>query len=279
MRSVIKTRCFDHWQHQLQQQLGNAQIELEQQTPERFSASIAVAQASDLQLIALTGETAGLRLQRRQSPDHGVFWLPISGYTQECVNAASSSPLEARPGQALWLAAGDQLDGHVAAGTTGLSILIPRPLLEQLTGTRLASHSINPFRISRRPTEVALLRAAHQCLEAAQHQPAWLETSAGEFWAALQAHAMAGEIARSGRSSEAIDRSLAERSSAQVTTDRFLALVTRELDHNPEVHFSLHSLSLALSVAPRTLQLHLQQELMATPKQVWQQLRREKNST
>jgi AraC-like DNA-binding protein len=52
-------------------------------------------------------------------------------------------------------------------------------------------------------------------------------------------------------------------------------MVNHELDHNPRAQFSLEQLSLALAVSPRTLQLHLKKELLASPREVWLQLQAE----
>jgi hypothetical protein len=272
---LISCDSFERWQAQLQDMLGETRISLDAPDSSCFQASILSANASGFHFIGLSGTIGALKLHRRQSSNHAVLWLPFTGYSQAFVNT-SSTPLQARPGQALWLAPGDVLDGLAAEGCTGFSILIPKTLLDQLPGDyHTRSAALNPFRIERRSSEIALLRAARLCLEAVVNQPSWLAASAGELWAALGDHALAQDSDHDLHSRNDDIYTVAERSSSKLTADRFIDMVNHELDHNPRAQFSLEQLSLALAVSPRTLQLHLKKELLASPREVWLQLQAE----
>ena len=228
-------------------------MELQRHTMHGFRARIGLGSVGCLSLVELQHKGGAISLQRLQQHDTAVLWIPEMGAMEE--QQIGSTTLSSRewcngPGQAMWIAPGTELRGLTATRSTGVSILVPRPLLAQLTGNGGATTVLNPFQTHRASTLVPLLRSARDLIDALRGQPAWLEHSAGVFWQALVRHS---DLVHGSPPVES-DASQAAHLSA-----RFLEEARHTLRQDPGAPFQLGSLALALHVSPRTLQSRLRQ--------------------
>ena len=254
-RPVVQSSSFEHWRACLQQVMGDCRVSCLDHERDVFQASIQVVAAGPLSLVELRGEGGGLELLRRQNSEMAVLWIPELGCMLER-QADCPDELITSPGQALWIAPGAELHGLSSANTSGVSILVPVTVLEALGDQGGRTAVLDPFRINRQPTVVALLRQARELIDAARLHPHWLDHSAGAFWQALINHRLAAGSA----SLIPPDDDL---------TNRFLELVQSRLTAEAEPRFALGKLALDLHCSARTLQNRLRSDLDASPGEVW----------
>ncbi|MFM9110772.1 MAG: hypothetical protein ACKOPN_09335 [Prochlorococcaceae cyanobacterium] len=139
-------------------------------------------------------------------------------------------------------------------------------LLADLHGWSPNAALLNPFRVNRQPTMVRMLEAARDLIHAARFRPHWLQSTTGLFWQALVCHA---------ESENGPHPKEPDRWEGATISNRFLQMASEALRLDPDARFHLPSHALALHVSPRTLQYHLKREFAASPRDIWESLRRE----
>lgn len=117
---VLDSQDFDQWRSVIRSSLGDHRSTL--RSPFRcFRTRLAIGQAGPLQLLHLQGQ-GQVELQRIQSDDKAVLWLPLQGWSQERINGCWET---AEPGEALLMRPGDVLEGVTSLRVEGLSIVLP----------------------------------------------------------------------------------------------------------------------------------------------------------
>lgn len=86
-----------------------------------FRTRMAAGEAEGVRLLHIEG-CGSVRLDRVQSEQAAVLWLPLQGYSEEHINGQL---LIAEPGMALLMRPGDALLGVTSRHLEGLSILLP----------------------------------------------------------------------------------------------------------------------------------------------------------
>ncbi|MFM9046845.1 MAG: hypothetical protein ACKOOH_04175, partial [Cyanobium sp.] len=231
-----------------------------------FTAHIGACAIGALTLVELRSEGALLDLRRQQSSNSAVLWIPEQGAMEEQLSGTAEGAVHPCPGQAFWIAPGTELRGLTEEHCAGVSILLPAALLDQLSNRGGPTALLNPFQTRRLPALVPLLRSARDLITAARQQPGWLDPCAALFWQSLVTYC-----------DQAWGLQPLEADGKQATSlcNQFLDLANQQLQESPQARFHLGQLSLALPVNPRTLQGHLRRELDASPREVWECLRRQ----
>jgi len=207
----------------------------------QFQAHFRVGRVGSYSVLHLQGR-GRLRLNREQR-EHSVLWLPLRGITAERINGQSWL---AEPGTGLLFQPGDAMEGETSETLAGLSILIPAELHRQ------PSRPVSPL-LAAGPLHQRILASARALAVAAALQFAGAEIAADQLtqvlreWTERQEQPLRRERITARRRRETVE------SARQWLATRL-----------PE-RFSLQDLSRALTVSPRQLQYHFQQELGHSP--------------
>jgi AraC-like DNA-binding protein len=237
---VLHTRDFGCWQAAVAKILGQHRSEL-LSASNQFQAHFRVGRVGSYSVLHLQGR-GRLRLNREQR-EHSVLWLPLRGITAERINGQSWL---AEPGTGLLFQPGDAMEGETSETLAGLSILIPAELHRQ------PSRPVSPL-LAAGPLHQRILASARALAVAAALQFAGAEIAADQLtqvlreWTERQEQPLRRERITARRRRETVE------SARQWLATRL-----------PE-RFSLQDLSRALTVSPRQLQYHFQQELGHSP--------------
>lgn len=237
---MLHTRDFGCWQAAVAKILGQHRSEL-LSASNQFQAHFRVGRVGSYSVLHLQGR-GRLRLNREQR-EHSVLWLPLRGITAERINGQSWL---AEPGTGLLFQPGDAMEGETSETLAGLSILIPAELHRQ------PSRPVSPL-LAAGPLHQRILASARALAVAAALQFAGAEIAADQLtevlreWTERQEQPLRRERITARRRRETVE------SARQLLATRL-----------PE-RFSLQDLSRALTVSPRQLQYHFQQELGHSP--------------
>lgn len=237
---MLHTRDFGCWQAAVAKILGQHRSEL-LSASNQFQAHFRVGRVGSYSVLHLQGR-GRLRLNREQR-EHSVLWLPLRGITAERINGQSWL---AEPGTGLLFQPGDAMEGETSETLAGLSILIPAELYRQ------PSRPVSPL-LAAGPLHQRILASARALAVAAALQFAGAEIAADQLtevlreWTERQEQPLRRERITARRRRETVE------SARQWLATRL-----------PE-RFSLQDLSRALTVSPRQLQYHFQQELGHSP--------------
>ncbi len=237
---MLHTRDFGCWQAAVAKILGQHRSEL-LSASNQFQAHFRVGRVGSYSVLHLQGR-GRLRLNREQR-EHSVLWLPLRGITAERINGQSWL---AEPGTGLLFQPGDAMEGETSETLAGLSILIPAELHRQ------PSRPVSPL-LAAGPLHQRILASARALAVAAALQFAGAEIAADQLtqvlreWTERQEQPLRRERITARRRRETVE------SARQWLATRL-----------PE-RFSLQDLSRALTVSPRQLQYHFQQELGHSP--------------
>ncbi|MCE2838948.1 MAG: AraC family transcriptional regulator [Cyanobium sp. 49614_E6] len=240
LATVLHTRDFGCWQAAVAKILGQHRSEL-LSASNQFQAHFRVGRVGSYSVLHLQGR-GRLRLNREQR-EHSVLWLPLRGITAERINGQSWL---AEPGTGLLFQPGDAMEGETSETLAGLSILIPAELHRQ------PSRPVSPL-LAAGPLHQRILASARALAVAAALQFAGAEIAADQLtqvlreWTERQEQPLRRERITARRRRETVE------SARQWLATRL-----------PE-RFSLQDLSRALTVSPRQLQYHFQQELGHSP--------------
>jgi len=236
----MNTRDFGCWQAAVAKILGQHRSEL-LSASNQFQAHFRVGRVGSYSVLHLQGR-GRLRLNREQR-EHSVLWLPLRGITAERINGQSWL---AEPGTGLLFQPGDAMEGETSETLAGLSILIPPGL------HRRPSRPVSPL-LAAGPLHQRILASARALAVAAALQLSGAEIAADQLTEVLR------EWTERQEQPSRRERITARRRRETVESARQW-LATRL----PE-RFSLQDLSRVLTVSPRQLQYHFQQELGHSP--------------
>ena len=237
---MLHTRDFGCWQAAVAKILGQHRSEL-LSASNQFQAHFRVGRVGSFSVLHLQGR-GRLRLNREQR-EHSVLWLPLRGITAERINGQSWL---AEPGTGLLFQPGDAMEGETSETLAGLSILIPAELHRQ------PSRPVSPL-LAAGPLHQRILASARALAVAAALQLSGAEIAADQLtevlreWTERQEQPLRRERITARRRRETVE------SARQWLATRL-----------PE-RFSLQDLSRVLTVSPRQLQYHFQQELGHSP--------------
>lgn len=254
---------LDAWRVCLTEALGPCRISPAEVDERTFRAGLRNAQAGPLQVVQLWGEGASLRLERQQSEGFGVLWCPQVGVHQERLNGVE---LLVKPGQALWIAPGVELDGVVPSQSLGHSVLVPSAFLHGHPEIGTSSLLLDPWRVGSSREERQVIQQTTLLVEDLHQRPDWVNNSAGLLIESLEQliHSRASD-----------PRTPEEGNTSPNLAERFLTLAREQLLANPKATLALPAMAAALFSSPRNLQLQVKQHFGMPPKRVWSELKAE----
>lgn len=250
--SVHKSLIFEEWAHHLSTAIGHhSSAPLSPEIP--FSATMKVAQLSDVSMIKLAGSSS-IRLHRYQPLDRILIWLPREGWVHERINGTT---ICAEPGTATIFLPGDELIGETTASLGGTSILLPLTMFGDLDSwTNLSSRHI-----SEGSEAVSLLECAQEAAAAffgdCPGKQYLIQALADqlEFWRLCQDPERAVVV-------------------QHPTERRALIASAREwMNAHLEESFRITDLAANLHLSPRSLQLCFRDQLGRSPSEELQRLR------
>ena len=253
---VFNTADFGAFEAGLSQWLGSHRSHL-RRGADAFHASCHAARVGTLQLLLLRGR-GELELDRTQL-GCGLLWIPLRGRSEERINGRF---VQAEPGQALLFRPGDHLLGLTDTEVTGLSVLLPAPLLLETDSAEADTrsrrrHPPESLLDSRKPADGALIQATRRLAQAAARR---------DPTAAIAAAAVLDQLAESLPRLGA--RGVSDRRADSVAVRRRWELVV-EASRWMEAHlgegFRVADLAATLQTPVRTLQHSFAQELGRSP--------------
>ncbi len=248
---LLETLHFEAWENHLSQAIGHHRSTL--LTPGiPFSSRLEICRVGAVSVVSIEGQSS-VRLLRTQPPDHGLLWLPQSGWVAELVNG---SPLLAEPGNAMLCLPGDDLLGDTSLQLKGVSILLPSALLGDPSGWC----SCQRRHLHQGPEELALIQMARDLVGLVLRggaDPVFAVTALADqilYWRNIGLHSERGWI-------HPVDRR------------RLIARSREWIEAHLATPFRLTDLATALHVSARTLQLAYREELGRPPMEEARRLR------